>query len=517
MKYTPFFLAAAVVFFCPEQNALGADPAAEGRALALNVPAIEAVTFAEHVAPIIFNNCTECHRPDEAAPFTFLNYKEVRKRGRLIKRVTRSGYMPPWHPVEGHGVFKGERHLSEAQIQLLARWADTGMAEGDPTKVPPLPEFTQGWQLGEPDLTISMQEAYHVPEGGPDIYRNFVLPVNLPEDKWVSAVEIRPSARTVVHHSLFYLGESQNVREQDARSQTPGFKGMGFRWTGSLGGWAVGAAPYRLPEGLAMRLPKGSDVVLQTHFHPSGKAEIEKTVFGIHFASKPPTQSMIAIQLPPAFGRFANIDVPAGEKAFKITDSFKLSADIDLITVGGHAHYICQVMKADATLPDGTQLPLFYIDDWDFNWQGRYEYKEPVHLPAGTVIDVELIYNNSADNPRNPFNPPQRIKWGIESFNEMGSITMVGTPGREAQAAQLRGDVRQHYASKAGSQVASGIQRWVRQLDRNGDGNLDASEIPERLKARMAPLDTNKDGVIDKSELKALTNLLGGRRRPGGR
>src|SRR5262249_22205228 len=164
------------------------------------------------------------------------------------------------------------------------RWSETAMAEGDPAKLPKLPEFPEGWQLGKPDLVVRMDRSFAVPADGPDVYRNFVLPLNLPEDKWVTAVEVRPSARKVVHHVLFFLERSGTARKLDGQDGQTGFRGMGFRRTGGLGGWAVGATPRKLPEGLAMPLPKGSDLVLQTHFHPAGKADEEQTTVGLYFA-----------------------------------------------------------------------------------------------------------------------------------------------------------------------------------------------------------------------------------------
>ena len=370
------------------------------------------VTFAEHIAPIIFASCTSCHRDGEPAPFVLKSYRDVSKRGRMIRRVTKSRYMPPWHPEEGWGEFKDSLRLSEKQLDLIDRWVETGMAEGDPKKTPAVPKFPDGWRLGEPDLVVSMTEAYEVPASGPDIYRNFVVPLDLDEDRWVRAVEIRPSARPVLHHTLYFLDSTGAARKLDARSRTPGFSGMGFRRTGSLGGWAVGATPRFLPVGLARPLAAGSDLILSTHFHPSGKVEHEKTTVGLYFAKEAPSRSFTGFQIPPLYGSLSNIDIPAGESNYVVRDSFTLPIDIDLVSVGAHCHYIGKSMQAVATLPDGSSKKLFRIADWDFNWQGRYQYAEPIRLPAGTRIDAVITWDNSADNPRNPYDPPRRIRWG---------------------------------------------------------------------------------------------------------
>ena len=293
----------------------------------------EEPTFAEHIAPLVFDNCTTCHRPGQVAPFSLLNFADTRKHAKTMLRVMKDRFMPPWQPEPGHGEFRGERRLSDAQIALFEQWLKTGMAEGDPKKIPALPKFPEGWRIGQPDLVVEMDRAFDVPADGQDIYRNFVIPLNLSSDKWVNAVEFRASAPEVVHHVLYFLDDSGQARTRDLKDGQPGFPGMGFRRTGSLRGWAVGATPIRLPDGLALPLKKGSDLVLQTHFHLSGKATKEKLTIGIYFADKPPKRGIVGLPLPPSFGLFSNIDLAAGQTDFKVTDSFTLPVDVDLFGV----------------------------------------------------------------------------------------------------------------------------------------------------------------------------------------
>jgi hypothetical protein len=196
----------------------------------------------------------------------------------------------------------------------------------------------------------------------------------------------------------------------------------GFAPSGELGGWAVGATPRFLPEGLALPLAKGSDFILQMHFHPTGKPELEKARIGIYFADKPPDRKLMNWGAPGLFGLLAGIDIPPGEKNFTITGTLAMKVDMRAISVTAHAHYLGKEIKAIATFPDGTTKPLLWIKDWDFNWQDQYAFKEPVVLPKGTSIDVQITYDNSADNPRNPSNPPRRVQWGEESFDEMGNV-----------------------------------------------------------------------------------------------
>jgi hypothetical protein len=394
-------------------------------------------TFTAQIAPIIFDNCASCHRPGESAPFALLSYQDVKKRGPLIAAVTASRYMPPWHAAPGYGDFIGEHRLTDQQIATIKQWVDSGMPEGDPAKLPAPPKFTEGWQLGTPDIVLTMTEPFEVPASGPDIYRNFTIPMNTPENKWVKAVEFRPSARKVVHHALFFIDTTGTSRTYDGEGGKPGYNGgldgTRFAKSGRLGGWAVGGNPHFLPAGLALPLYKGSDFVLQLHFHLTGKAEREQSTVGLYFADKPPSRMIASVQIPAVFGVGASIDIPAGEKAFQIKDSFTLPIDVDGLAVGGHAHYLAKDMQMTATLPDGSKQWLLWIKDWDFSWQDQYQYKNPVPLPKGTRIDVQITYDNSAENPRNPSHPPKRVTWGEQSFDEMGSVTLQVAPARQSE------------------------------------------------------------------------------------
>ncbi|MEZ5305032.1 MAG: hypothetical protein R3F11_30960 [Verrucomicrobiales bacterium] len=297
-------------------------------------------TFAEDIAPILHSQCSGCHRPDQAAPFSLLSYKDAAKKARMIRRVIDDRLMPPWPPEKACAEFVGERHLTAAQIDLIGRWVEAGAPEGDPAKTPEPPKFESGWAMGEPDLVVEMSDFFDIPASGRDIYRYFVLPLDLPEDKWVTAVDIRPSARTVVHHVLFFVDETGEARKHEAKDGKPGFSGGRFRRT-NMGGWTPGETAVPLTGGLAWPVKKGSDLVLQTHFHPSGKAEREKTTVALYFADKTPERSMLEFQIPALFGRFAGIDIPAGEADWRLKESLTLEHDIDLMSIGGHAHQVC--------------------------------------------------------------------------------------------------------------------------------------------------------------------------------
>jgi mono/diheme cytochrome c family protein len=400
-----------------------------GRGTQARAPATP-VTFSETIAPILYANCVTCHRPGEVAPFSLMSYEDVVKRGKLIARVTGERYMPPWHAAPGYGEFVGERRLTDAQIAAFAAWVTAGMPRGDEVKMPKPPVFpADGWRLGQPDLILEMPLAFSLPASGPDVFRNFIIPTGLTEDKWVRGIEFRPSARKVVHHAIFAQVPGGRLSARDGADGRPGFGGMESVGvvnsrgdSRGLGGWAVGGTPRMFPEGIATKLPKGSDFLLQMHFHLSGKPETEKSLVGIYFADRAPDKDLFSLELPALFGVGAGIDIAPGDKGFTIQDSFTLPGDVRVYSAMAHAHYLAREMKATAALPDGSTRPLLWIHDWDFNWQDTYVYKEPFTLPKGTRIDVTLRYDNSADNPRNPIDPPRRALWGEQSFDEMGTV-----------------------------------------------------------------------------------------------
>ena len=428
------------------------------------------ITFAEDVAPIVFAKCASCHRAGEAAPFSLLSYDDVKRHGRALAVAVTSRAMPPWKAVGGDFSYSGDRRLTDAQIETLKAWVAGGMPEGDPARLPPAPVFTPGWDLGPPDFVATMPEAFDVPADGPDVYRNFVIPLNQTEDRWVRAVDFRPSARAVVHHSLFFLDGTGTARAQDARDARPGFPGEmgGFagargnlmrmlsggslggspsavndmsdpsRLAGTLGGWALGAHARALPEGLAFFLPKGADLVLSTHFHPSGKIEHERSSVGLYFTNTPPTRQFAGLALPPLFGVFEGVDIPPGEKEYTIHDSWVLPVDVKAFNVGAHAHYLAKRMNLTATFPDGAVRTLLRIDDWDFAWQDQYPFEDFVLLPKGTRLDGTITYDNSADNPRNPSHPPVRVRWGEQSTDEMGAVGLLVVAAKDEELQELQ-------------------------------------------------------------------------------
>ena len=375
------------------------------------------VTFTKHIAPLVFENCTSCHRAGEVGPFALTTYAEVKKKAETIATALGDRVMPPWRADEGAERFHDARVLKPEQIALFERWVKAGMPEGEAKDLPPTPKYPAGWVLGLPDLVLKPAQSYEIGPEGRDIYQAFVLPTTFPADRYVSAVQVRPGNSTVVHHVLLFLDTSGRARELDAASPDPGyvsFGGPGFVPNGSLGGWAPGNFPRHLPDGLGMRLPKGADVVMQVHYHRTGKAETDATQIGIYFAKKPVEKRIRVFPI-----RAAKLRIPAGEANYATEGWLPIPADVTLQAIMPHMHLIGKEMTVTARLPDGTEKKLIHVPDWNFNWQMTYRFLEPVKLPRGTVIHLTARFDNSAANPRNPNKPPQAMKRGEGTTDEM--------------------------------------------------------------------------------------------------
>jgi hypothetical protein len=453
-------------------------------------------TFNKDVAPILYQNCTICHRPGEVAPFPLLTYQDAARRARLIAAVTRSRYMPPWKAEPGHGAFQDERRLTAGQIAIIGDWAGHGAPEGDPADRPKPPVFASGWLAGQPDFTVTTPQKFRLPAGGRDQFQCFVIPLPFTEDRYARTVEFHPGNPKIVHHALFFLDTSGTARELDAATPEPGyncFGGPGFLPAGGLGGWAPGATPQPLPPGVAQTIKKGSDLVVQIHYHPSGKPEEDQSSLGITFTD-PPAKGLAGMIL-----GTRRIDIPAGEAHYTIRQSLIVPMDVELIGITPHAHLLCREMKADARLPDGTITPLIWIKDWDFNWQGQYRYASPVKLPKATRIEMEYTYDNSEGNPRNPNHPPKRVTFGEQTTDEMALLFLQATLPSPAQVPVFR--------------VAMLFSRIEQFLREGGDALGVGPKQGGMLRQLIDAFDRNHDGTLDPDERQAMLEFL---RRRGG-
>jgi hypothetical protein len=419
-----------------------------------------APTFNKDIAPIVWNNCAGCHHAGEVAPFNLTSYQDVKKRAKQITKITHSRTMPPWKAEEGYGDFEGERRLTDAQIALIEEWTADGAPEGDAKDLPPLPKFTEGWQLGEPDIVVKMTEPFTVRAERPDIFRVFVVPLNIPQGKYVRAVDYHPGNRKITHHALLFLDNTGMARKLDEADPGPGYEragGVGFLPSGGMGGWAPGAAPHRFPDGAAKVVGPHTDLVIQTHFHPSGKVEVEQASVGIYLTDEAPKRTVATLPL----GVRSTIDIPPGVKDYKWSDAFTIPVAVEVPAITPHAHYLCKDMEVWATLPNGEKKWLIWIKDWDFDWQGQYRYKKPVELPAGTKVEMVYTYDNSADNLRNPNSPPKRVRRGEQTTDEMGITFISLMPKNPADIREIRAAMREHFLRlSSGSRLGSLLDRF---------------------------------------------------------
>jgi tetratricopeptide (TPR) repeat protein len=369
----------------------------------------------------VFARCGSCHRPGGNGPFSLLTYAAARPRAAQIAAVTRARQMPPWKAEPGHGEFLGLTPLTEDEIGIFERWVADGATEGDLRDLPPMPKWPDGWQLGQPDLIVS-SEPYTLQANGTDVFRILVLPLPVKAATYVRGIEFRPGNAGVVHHATIRIDPTPTSRQLADEDPGAGYSGLIARTAGypdgHFLGWTPGQVPPLLPKGLAWRLNRGTDLVVELHLQPSGKPELVQPSVGLFFGSDPPERTPTMLRL----GR-QNLDIGPGER-YVMTDSFVLPVDVELQAVQPHAHYRAREITSWAVLPDARTtpvIPVISIRDWDFRWQHVYRYVSPVALPKGTVLHMRYTYDNSPANLRIPA-PASRVLWGQRSADEMGDL-----------------------------------------------------------------------------------------------
>jgi tetratricopeptide (TPR) repeat protein len=415
-----------------------------------------AITFSKDIAPIVFAKCTACHQPGGSAPFSLLTYESARQHASQIAVATRTGLMPPWKAdADESGEFVGQPHLSEREIATIEAWAGSGAPEGDPHDLPPVPKSTAGWQLGVPDLVVKLPPYTLQPEGT-DVFRIFV--VRLPVDgvRFVRGMEFRPGNARVLHHANIRIDRTSTSRHYDDADPSPGYDGLiahtaGYP-DGHFLGWTPGQVPPLLPKGLAWRLYPETDLVVELHMQPTGRAEPVQPTIAFYFGADPPERTPAMLRL----GR-QSIDIPAGEGHYTIADSFVLPVDVEVVAVQPHAHYRARDIQGMATLPDGSTRQLIHIKEWDFRWQHVFRYQTPLRFPKGTTLSMRYTYDNSAANPRNPVQPPRRVYWGQRSSDEMGDLWLQVLTADDRDLDRLNGQFR----PKVVAEDIIGYERWL--------------------------------------------------------
>ena len=471
---------------------------------------------------MVYGACATCHIEGGSGPFPLTNYAEVKRRARQIAEVTTSRFMPPWKPAPGHGEFVGERRLTGDEVALISAWYEAGAPEGDPADLPPPPPpLVDGWQLGAPDVIVEMPAPYMVPAEGSDDWRCFAMPLSMPEDRYVEAVEFLPSNRRVVHHLIMYIDTLRAALEADEADEGVGYSGMvvlSELGSGELDGWGPGFTPRRLPEGAGWPLAKEAVVVLDTHFQPTGKPEPITIRVGFHL-SPPGVKTPLT---PLGFLRLAAgaINILPGDADYTVTDEIVLPVDAKAVGILPHAHLVCQRVKCDAELPDGSVVPLLRIDDWDFNWQDLYRYAAPVPLPAGTRVSMAFSFDNTSANGQNPHNPPRRVVSGPGALDEMAVLWLQVIVDDEPALAVLQATAEAQAAGhwERTARIENYWATMVERFDANADGSLDADEeeacaryldaFMEDAETAYAGFDLDRNGELSEDELQEMERIL---------
>jgi len=417
--------------------------------------AAQAPTYSKDVAPLVADRCGVCHHPGGSAPFSLLTYADVKQRATQIASVTRRRIMPPWKADPSNGPFLGQHPLSDSEIAMLSRWVEQGAPEGDAAQLPPPRVYTEGWQLGKPDVIVTLPKAFTLPAEGTDVFRIFALPIPIAQARFVRGLEFRPGNPKVVHHANIRVDPTSESRRLDDQDPRPGYDGLLARTAvypdGHFLGWTPGQVAPLLPPDLAWRLDRRTDLVVELHMQPSGKPEQVAPSIGFYFGDD--VSSDAALGGPsrtPSMLRLGrqNIDIAAGDAQYVVTDSYVLPVDVEVQAVQPHAHYRLREARGDATLPDGTTRPLIGIADWDFRWQHVYRFVNPVRLPKGTRLSMRYAYDNSSANPRNPQQPPARARWGQRSSDEMGDLWVQVLTRDDADLERLNRDFRPKVAAE---------------------------------------------------------------------
>jgi mono/diheme cytochrome c family protein len=396
--------------------------------IALAAPLAAEVTYANQVSRILNKRCNTCHRTGDIGPMSLTSYENAVAYAPDIQRVIEQGIMPPWKPTQGHGVFAGAFALLPEERTDLLSWIAADTPFGLEEDLPEAENESGPWALGEPDLTLQMPESF-APERGKDVYRCFVLPTGLDEDKFVTAIDVIPGNRRIVHHVILFLDSSGEAERLDAEDEAPGYDcygGPGFDIGGAnltnlllngftLGGWAPGARPQHLPEGIGMKLNANTRIVMQVHYYTGGRSGEDQTTIGLYFNREEIQKQLFFLPVAQT-----NLRIAAGNPAAVATAEFPVLPFFEMkaITVFPHMHLLGTKIHVNK-LFRGERNELIGIENWDFNWQGSYQFLEPVSFPALSRVQLRCEYDNSVNNPRNPSNPLKEVRWGEGTEDEM--------------------------------------------------------------------------------------------------
>ena len=394
-----------------------------------------APTFAADVAPILYENCVACHRPNHLAPMPLVTWDDVRPWARAVRAKVVSREMPPWGADSGIRAYRNDVSLSQEEIDVIAAWVDAGAPRGNDADLPERPEFAEGWSIGEPDLVFTMLEPFPVPADGTVPYSYVTVPTNLPEDTWISAHEFRPGDRRVIHHVI------SEVLEDDGRPATAEVKLQRDRSRTRAAGARVGGyVPNRLgtvyEDGVAVKLPAGADIEAQMHYTTIGVPVLDQSSWGVVVA---PAPAPGAGRRRAGGGAVANLlfRIEPGDPAYEVRAERRIDEPAYLSSMMPHMHVRGKSAKYVVRFPDGSEEVALWVPDYDFNWQLRYHLEEPIFMPAGSTLEAVFTYDNSPGNRHNP-DPSAAVRWGDQTWEEMmlGYYGTIEVPAEETTTNQ---------------------------------------------------------------------------------
>jgi hypothetical protein len=389
-------------------------------------------TWSSDVACIVYTHCTPCHRTDGPAHFELLTYADAYYWRNEMMAATETRFMPPWPPDPNYRSLAHERVLTQGEIDVIANWVNAGAPEGDPSQAPDPPQFNGNAVITDPDLSEVMED-FTIPSSTQDLYRCFVLQIDNPTNRFITGMEIIPGNSNMVHHVLVFQDTTGQAQQLDAQDPSPGytnFGGIGVNEAKLIGAWVPGEQPFFTPPGMGIQLFAGADIVMQIHYPATSEVEVDSTRINLQFSDAPFLRPLGIDAVLDHGWTLTNgpLIIPPNEvKTFY--NEFTVPFNSTITSIAPHAHLVCTSMKAYAVLPGGETIPLIDIPNWDFRWQGHYSFRNPIYLPQGTVLHGEATYDNTANNPFNPNDPPQWVFLGESTTNEMMLFYFAWTPG----------------------------------------------------------------------------------------
>jgi hypothetical protein len=392
-------------------------------ALASTAAGTAQATYSKEISRILQAKCQQCHREGDIAPFALDTYDALVTRAASIQYALATRSMPPWKPKDGFGEFRDSFQLTEDERSMILNWLASGMPQGDPADLPdPLPPKGD-WPLGPPDVTLTVAQPYTPPVGA-DVYRCFVLPTGEDQGGYLSAIDVLPGSRQEVHHVLIYQDSSGVGVDLEGKDGAPGypcFGGTGIQigfdnLNATLGGWAPGQRTHFLPDGIGIQLKKSANIVIQIHYHPTRETAADQTRIGLYYSRAAVQQRMFMVPL-----ANTTFKIPAGEDKYEVATEYNVLPLLDahVIWIFPHMHLLGRDIKVDMVNWDKTVTPLIWEDNWDFNWQGSYTFKDQIAVSSGSTIRLKCTYDNSSNNLRNPNDPPVAVSWGERTTDEM--------------------------------------------------------------------------------------------------